>query len=90
MRLGTRIGWDYTLCLDRPVFNLGPRVTRTGQLSAADEIIDRYKLDTIFLDSRNAHDAKLARYFARRYGAGRQVGPLRVWRVRPTSEKPKP
>jgi hypothetical protein len=81
-RLATSLGWHYSMCLGRPVFGIAQRIFREENATAAEKVIDRYRIDTVFLDARSRYDARFRRYFELRYGAPQRTGPLLYWRVR--------
>lgn len=84
-RIATRLGFTYGVYLDRPVYSLHIAVARAGDAAAAEEIIDRYNLDTVVLTtkSRGSINAALLSYFGQRYGPGKAIGSTLVWHVRP-------
>jgi hypothetical protein len=82
-RIGSALGFTYSVYLDRPVHSLLIAIRRAGDPSAAEHIIDAYSLDTILLWPEFKWDRELLPYFEARYGEGETIGGARVWRVRP-------
>lgn len=82
-RLAAGQGLHHSVYLERPVYNLALAVRRAGRADAAEEVIDRYALNTVVLSALVPQDAQLGEYFSRRYGPGVPAGTARVWRVRP-------
>jgi hypothetical protein len=82
-RLAAGQGFHYGVYLDRPVYSLVHAVRRAHRRDAAEQIIDRYGLNTVVLSPLIEPDRRLAPYFIRRYGLGEPAGEARVWRVRP-------
>jgi hypothetical protein len=82
-RLAAGQGFHYGVYLERPVYNLMHAVRRAGRLDAAEDIIDKYDLDTVVLSPLMPQDRALIPYFAGRYGPGTPAGSAFVWRVRP-------
>ena len=76
-------GFHYGVYLDRPVVSLVHAVRRAHRRDAAEQIIDRYGVNTVVLSPLVEPDRRLAPYFIRRYGPGEPAGEARVWRVRP-------
>lgn len=79
-RLASQRGWHYAAFLDRPVYSLEFAVQRVGRPAAAEEVIDRYDLNTVILSPLMAKDREILPYFFRRYGERR--GRALVYRVR--------
>jgi hypothetical protein len=84
-RIAAPLGFTYGVHLDRPVYSLRIAVNRARDPAAAEEVIDRYNVDTVFVTSA---DTKLLSYFRERYGPGDVVGPARVWHVRRSPRPP--
>jgi hypothetical protein len=82
-RLGAGQGFHYGVYLERPVYTLMHAVRRAGRLEAAEQIIDKYELNTIVLSPLVPPDQPLVPYFTARYGPGTPAGPALTWRVRP-------
>jgi hypothetical protein len=82
-RLAAGQGFHYGVYLDRPVVSLVHAVRRAHRRDAAEQIIDRYGVNTVVLSPLIEPDRRLAPYFIRRYGPGEPAGEARVWRVRP-------
>ncbi len=75
-------GWHYAVFLDRPVYSLEFAVERAGRTDAAEDLIDRYGIDTVLLSPRVIVDLPYVGYFEARYG-DEVADPLaRVYRVR--------
>ncbi len=81
-RFATTVGWHYSMCLERPVFGLAQRIMREANASAAESVIELHRIDTVFLDTTSAYDARFAPYFELRYGPGHRSGVIQYWRVR--------
>jgi 4-amino-4-deoxy-L-arabinose transferase-like glycosyltransferase len=91
-RLATTIGSHYSMCLSRPVFGIAQRVFMDGDAAAAEGVIDRHEVDTVFLDPTSRYDVRFARYFRLVYGPPERLGILQHWRVRSprrTGRKPR-
>jgi len=82
-RLAAGFNWHYGVCLDRPVYSLVFAVHRSGSTSSVENVIDRYDLDTVVLNSRDPADANLLRYFRSRYRDLKRRDGVVVIRVRP-------
>ncbi len=82
-RLAAGQGLHYGVYLDRPVYSLMHAVRRLGLPDGAEEIIDKYRINTVLLSQLVPQDEALAPYFEERYGPGERAGSARVWRVRP-------
>jgi len=82
-RLAAAQGFHYGVYLRRPVYNLMHAVRRAGRPEAAEQVIDKYGIDTVVLSPLVPADMPLVPYFEERYGPGRPAGPALVWRVRP-------
>jgi len=81
-RFATSVGWHYTMCLSRPVFGIAQRIFREKNASAVEQVIDRHRVDVVFLDTTSRYDARFAPYFELKYGPARRAGVLQYWRVR--------
>lgn len=97
-RLATSIGWHHSVYVGRTVHSLYFAIRRktreadalglTGgkraemQMQGAEEVIDKYHLNTVILDA-NPSDQSLLNYFRRRYGPGVRAGEGWIFRVRP-------
>lgn len=80
-RLASTRGWEHAVFLRRPVFNLAFAVERAGSPRAAEELIDRYRLDTVLTGAERASDQDLRRYLEARYPSQRVAG-VHLFRVR--------
>jgi hypothetical protein len=87
-RFATTVGWHYSMCLGRPVFGLAQRIVREANASAAESVIDLHRVDTVFLDTTSAYDARFAPYFELRYGPALRSGVIQYWRVRTPAADP--
>ncbi len=83
VRFATTLGWHYSMCLSRPVFGIAQRVFKEENAAAAESVIDRHRINTVFLDSTSRYDTRFAAYFQLKYGSPKRAGVLRYWRVRP-------
>jgi hypothetical protein len=79
-RLAASRGFHYGVYLNRPVFSLVHAIRRARSYEAAEEVIDRYGIDTVVSSPLVPPD--LSPYFLERYGPGTPAGTARVWRVR--------
>lgn len=82
-RLGAYRGWHHAVFLERPVYSCEQACERARDPRAAEEIIDRYGLDTVLLTelglppSVQLAERAFAAYVAQRHG-GRERGLVRV------------
>jgi hypothetical protein len=81
-RLGAAQGFHHSVYLGRPVHSLMYAVERSDRPEAAEEMIDKYHLNTVVLSSLVPADVVLVPYFRRRYGPGTPAGAAEIWRVR--------
>ena len=82
-RLGSLVGFQYGVYLQRPVYSLKQTLQRAGRIDAADAVIDKYRLDAIVLTPTDSAERAFVPYFERHYGPGAGVGDARLWHVRP-------
>lgn len=82
-RLGSFRGFHLSTYLNRPVYNLEHAIRRAGSVDAAEEMIDKYRLNTIVLSPRWVGNHRLIPYFERHYGSGIMADSAILWRVRP-------
>jgi hypothetical protein len=83
-RVGSAVGADYAVFLDRPVYSLRYAVRRAGGApEAAEALIDRCAIDVLVFSESSPEDRELIPYFAQRYGAAPVGDGLWVIRVRP-------
>jgi hypothetical protein len=95
-RVATAIGWHHSVYLGRPVYSLyfairrkareadarGLKGPARNEMSGAEEVIDKYGINTVILDA-NPSDRSLLPYFQLRYGNGVRAGEGWIFRVRP-------
>jgi hypothetical protein len=82
-RLAAMRGYTYSVYLGRPVWSLEFTVERARSFLAAEELIDRERVDTLVVSPFGQHDRKLLTYLERRYPrALRRAGEAVVARVR--------
>jgi hypothetical protein len=74
--------WRYSLYLGRPVYTLFFAWVRRGDMSGAEEILDKYRIDRVLLSPSSDADRQMAPYFEQRYGIADRVGDVAVVRVR--------
>jgi len=82
VRLGSGTGWHYNVCLGRPVYGLKHTVFRAGTNDAVEQAIDKYRIETVVLSSRDPVDRSLLQYFQGRYPDLETVGTLTFIHVR--------
>lgn len=76
-------GWHYAVFLDRPVYSLEFAAGRAGRMDATEDLIDKYRIDTVLLSPRVIVDLPYLEYFEARYGDEVADPFARVYRVRP-------
>ena len=81
-RLGSPYGFTYAAYMDRPVYNLGFAVERSGVVNSVEDVIDKHGLNTVILSPQVARDRPFLRYFVSKYDA-QPFGGVCVVRVRP-------
>jgi hypothetical protein len=95
-RLATAIGWHHSVYLGRTVHSLYFAVRRKAreadakglegaarnEMSGAEEVIDKYGLNTVILDASRS-DQSMVPYFQLRYRNGVRAGDGWIFRVRP-------
>jgi len=95
-RIASAIGWHHSVYLGRDVYSLlfavrrrardadarGVRGAARNEMQAAEEVIDKYRVNTVIL-SGEAEDQWPLPYFERRYGPGVRAGDGWIFRVRP-------
>ena len=95
-RLAAPIGWHDSVYLGRPVYTLyfaiqrkaresgarGSRGAQRNDMQGAEDVIDKYDLNTVIL-GRAASDVALLPYFQRKYGPGIRAGEGWIFRARP-------
>ncbi len=81
-KLGSPYGFVYAVYLDRPVYNLGFAVERSGVVNTVEALIDNHGLNTVVLSPAVPRDRPFVEYFAVKYGA-EPVDGVCVARVRP-------
>jgi hypothetical protein len=82
-RIGAPLGFHYSVLLDRPVYSLNFAVQRAGRMAAAEDIIDKYGLNTVILSPLFDEDRLILPYFVKQYGLSPTGQPAYVLRVRP-------
>jgi hypothetical protein len=95
-RLATAIGWHHSVYVGRPVYSLyfairrkarqadarGAKGAARNEMQGAEEVIDKYGINTVILDSEPS-DRSLVPYFQLRYKNGVRAGQGWIFRVRP-------
>jgi hypothetical protein len=95
-RCASAIGWHHSLYLGRMVHSLYFAIRRRARaddagdgrpadpsvMQAAEEVLDKYGLNTVIL-SNDPSDLSMLAYFQRKYGNGLRAGEGWVFRVRP-------
>lgn len=82
-RLGSALGFNYGVYLERPVWSIYPFMARNADPGAsAEAVIDRYDLDAIVLWPEVPRERAIIPYFRDRYGEGQRIGPATLWHVR--------
>jgi len=82
-RLGSLVGFQYGVYLQRPVYSLKQTLRRADRVDAAEVAIDKYRLDAIVLTPARDAERALVPYFEQHYGPGAEAGDALLWRVRP-------
>ena len=81
-RLGSGTGWHYNVCLGRSVYGLKHAVFRARTNDVAEQVIDKYRIETVVLSSRDPVDRSLLLYFQSRYTEVEKVGEMIFVNVR--------
>jgi len=76
-------GFNLTMLMDRPVHSLHRAVWRARSGEAIEPIIDKYRLDTVVLESQSFERPLIERHLRENYGEPRIAGNALVWTVRP-------
>jgi len=79
--LASNRAWHYALLMDRPVYGLEVDIQRGGDVSAAEETIDKYGIQFVVLSPNRPKDAEVLPYFAAKYEE-RRAPHARAFRVR--------
>jgi hypothetical protein len=80
-RLATAFGEYYSVFLERPVYSLQIAARRSKSFVAMERIIDRHRIDTVFLVDQPERGRAFIRYFVEHYGEPQRVGPALIWRI---------
>jgi hypothetical protein len=80
-RLGAVSGSHYSVFLERPVYSIQFLVRRKQSLEAAEDVIERDRLDAIVLSDRTPLDRQFAEYFGQRLGPPERAGPALIFRL---------
>jgi 4-amino-4-deoxy-L-arabinose transferase-like glycosyltransferase len=80
-RLASGHGFRYALFLDRPVWSLSFATERAGDPAAAEELIERYAIDSVVLAPGDRADRPLLRYFSARHPPARPVADALLFSV---------
>jgi hypothetical protein len=82
-RLASSEGFHWSVYLNRPVFSLAYGIRRAHRVDSAEDIIDKYGLNTVVLSPHLAGNRQLIPYFEEHYGPGISAHSAILWRVRP-------
>ena len=66
-RLATALGFYDTVFLERPVYSLSLAVRRGGSVSAVEEVIDRYQVETLILSTNDSNERTILDFVRKRY-----------------------
>jgi 4-amino-4-deoxy-L-arabinose transferase-like glycosyltransferase len=80
-RLAARVGWHYSLLLQRPVYSLRFAMDRSRSVAGLEGVLDKYGLDTVLVGPEPI-EGLLLPYLRSRYGPGLRAGGGWVFRVR--------
>jgi hypothetical protein len=81
-RLATILGNHYAVLLERPVFSFSVVLRRTGDVGVVEEVIDRHRIDTVFLFEDAPYVRRLIAYFEKNYGLSTRAGNTLLFHVR--------
>lgn len=81
-RVASRLGYNWSVYLERPVYSLHHTLQRAGRVDAVEQVIDKYGIDTVVLSPTDVNESQLVPYFRTRYGRGTRAADVIVWRVR--------
>ncbi len=81
--VATTVGWHLSVYLQRPVYSVSPAMKNSRRLSTCEEVIDRYRVNTLVAADFLVDSDALEKYLRSKYGQGEQAGEARIYRVRP-------
>lgn len=81
-KLATIRGFHLTMLMEQPVYSLRWAYRLALGMEGVDAVVDRYGVNTVLLDPEVNLDAKSEALFVEHYGAGMQIGGVRIIRVR--------
>jgi hypothetical protein len=66
-RVAAPIGWHYSVYLNRPVYSLMFGMRRAGNIGGAEQVIEKYGINTVILAPFTPPERELMKYFEHRY-----------------------